>query len=77
MLGYMLVLGDIKILEHWGKMNSLNFNTFLVLSEDILNSGDFVLRHVKVLSSSLYSVINCDSSNLLSWILLNTIGGEC
>ena len=77
MLGNMLVLGDIEILEHWGKMDSLDLNAFLVLSEDILNSGDFILRHVEVLSSSMYSVIDSDSGNLLGWILLDSVGGEC
>lgn len=73
MFGNMLVLGDIEILEHWGQMDSLNLNAFLVFLEDVLNSSDFLWSHVEVLSSSIDGIVNSYSCYFLGWILLNTI----
>ena len=73
MLGNMLVLGDIEILEHRSQVDSLDLNAFLILLEDVLDRGDFFRAHVEVLSSSMNSVVNSYSCNLLGWILLNAI----
>lgn len=73
----MLILGNIKILEHGSQVDSLNFYTFLILLKDTLNAINLRISHFKILSSSLDCVINCNGSDLGSWVLLDVIGSEC
>jgi len=72
----MLIFGDIKILEHWSQMNSLNFYALLIFLENTFDHCDFLWSHVEILSSGMNCVINSYGSNLLCWILLNAIAGE-
>lgn len=76
MLGNVLVLSDIKILEHWFQVNSPNDNSFLVLIEDIGDGVLFLLGHIQVLSSGESGVVLGNSGNNSLWILLNSISGE-
>jgi len=72
----MLIFGDIKILEHWSQMNSLNFYALLIFLENTFDDCNFLWSHVEILSSGMNCVINSYGSNLLCWVLLNAIAGE-
>ena len=73
----MLVLSDIEILEHWLDMNSLNCNSFSVLSENTVDLISFFLSEIEVLSSGEFSILNSYSIDLCKWSLLDAISSEC
>jgi len=52
MLSDMLVLGDIKVLEHWLQMDSLDPDSLPVLLKYLLDKRKLLLSDIKVLSPS-------------------------
>ena len=74
MLGNVLVPGDIKILEHWLQMDSLDLDSLSVLLENRIYLRNFVIAHLEVLLSCERCIFDSYWSNSGLWNLLDTIG---
>lgn len=76
MFSHMLIFSNIKILEHWFKMDSFDNNSFSVFIQNTINTITFCLSHWEILSSCKSSVFCCNWSYSSHWVLLNTISSE-
>jgi hypothetical protein len=85
MLGDMLVLGNIKVLEHWFQMNSFDSNSLSVMIKNFSYLLLLFSRDVEVRSSGWHGVVVGDWGHYSGWLLLDAVrceggvdvGAEC
>ena len=76
MLGDMVVLCDIKVLEHLLHMNSSDLDCLCVFDKNVSNHILVFSGHIEISLSGLDSIINCNFIYLSHRILLDSVGGE-
>jgi hypothetical protein len=76
MLGNMLVLGNVKVLEHWFQVNSFNSNSLSIMVKNFSYLLLLIGRYVEVRSSGWHGEIVGDWGHYSGWLLLDAVRGE-
>jgi len=76
MLGHMLVSSNVKILEHWLQVDSLDLDGLLVFTKDHVHLSNFFIGHTEILLSCEISIVDSYCGNSGRWHLLDAIGSE-